>query len=147
MAENNKKIVNEFLRNLPSSKDVSETIKYGTSKYFISLANITILTNMASFYDFDKILKYEFYIFNKEQKTTKTVHLYGDKNEIIKDELDEIMHKSTNLADVIVITSIREKTKNIARKCVEEKLKEYSQDDGSALAEFEEIFVEEVRRR
>ena len=146
LADNNKKIVNEFLRNLPKSGNVSETIKYGTYKYFCSLVDIAILTNMANRNDFREIVESEFYVIDKDKKRTETTYLYRDKDTVNEEKPDEIVYH-TSLSTILTTKLILEETKTVARQCVQEKLKEYSQDVGSALAEFEEIFVEEVRRR
>ena len=108
--------------------------------YYCSLYNILTITNIATFDKFKNFVNEEdFYVFDKEKQCIEAVSLCKNTEELSKDNLNK------DFVNIVKTNLIISKIRNIARQCVQEKLKEYSQDVGSALAEFEEIFVEEVR--
>ena len=145
LLNSDKEKYSKFMNDLPDFDNIPEKIHIGLARYFCSLLNIILATNMVDRNDFREIVESEFFVINKDKKRTETTYLYRDKNTVNEEKPDEIVYH-TSLSTILTTKLILEKTKTIARQRVEEKLKEYSQDVGSALAEFEEIFVEEVGR-
>ena len=95
--------------------------------------------------DFNQIVKSEFYVINEEEKMMEIVQLYEYTHTVNMNKQEESGYHNS-LSTILTTKLILEETKRISRRCVEEKLEEYSEDD-FAFEEIEKIIGEEVKGR